>query len=321
MLCRMNDTWTFRRRFTWLATLALVIVVAACAQQTPPPEEEEPIDPLTVETEFAVTAANASETVGSVFGLLIRPFQSIGKFATEDYGAFRNGLADATLGADGSIEGRFIAPARVPRINDGFFGLAGRSFGGYYDPFMVFFPPDECPMTTTNPDDAAIATIPYMFIWDGSTLDAEGFPVVDAAVRTDRWEDTSDTDSYSETYVGIMPVMSRSAWSASSDGACTYVDEDVFVKSNGALQLGFGPLFERTYTYDVDIELEVGWQFLHVTYEYYEDATSQIESTIVRTLTVDEADDLSDVWSIVDTMSLAAATNARPNPVFERLFR
>lgn len=313
----MHTTPSFGNRIALGIVMASVLLLSACAQ---PPQS---VDPLTTRSEFAVTAANPNEATGALFGLLLRPFQSIGKLDTEDYGAFRNAFVDATLDAEGAIVGTLIAPNEVPQLNDGLFGLAHRSFAGGYGAFLVFFPPEQCPMETTNPDRAALATIPYMFAWDGASLDEEGFPVVDAAVRTDRWEDDFTDGTVTETYEGIALVLSRTAWSASSGGACTFTEEaeePVLVFGSAAVTPSGAPV-DRVFTYDVDVELSVGWQFLHVTAEFVEDAETWTETIVVRTLSLDEVDDLSDVWTVESVMTLGAVTSTRPNPALERLFR
>lgn len=306
-----------RRRIAWLSAIALPLLLAACASQTPPPSP----DPLTVETAFSSKVANPGGVEGELFGVLLRPFESIGKFATEDIGAFRNAFADATLAADGSIEGRFIAPQRVPRINEGLFKFAQPSFRGSYDPWLLFFPPSQCPMDATNPDDAALAALFEIGVWDGETLIGDEFPAVSDLIETTRYDEQSDMDTFRATWETMVPVVSRTAWSAATDGACTYTRDDFFFIPLAAADEAHPSLAptEIDVTYDVDIDLEVGWKFLHIVFDVTETAAGVTESMVVRTLAVSDVDDLSDVWQLASVSALAES--APPNPAFERLFR
>lgn len=298
----MDTSRTPTRSLAWLIATASVLLLAACAS-TPPTTAPDPLD---VETAFGVRAANADALEGSLIGIVVRPFVGIDTLATEDYGPFRNAIAEATLAADGSIEGRFIAPRLVPRINDGFMGkLADRSYGGGYELFLVFFPPADCEVTATNPDEAALAQIMDILVWDGETVDDDGIPVITGTFALGESEASFEGGVWTNTFEAIVPVASRAAWSASTDGPCTSVRIDE------------GDTY--TTTIDADLELSVGWQFLHTRYEAVGDATSFTETLFARTISADEADDLSALWTVREGMP--ASLDALHDPVVARLFR
>lgn len=315
----MRTQRTALRRYAPLVALVSVLALGACGA----PQQQAP-DPLAAETPFSVLSTNESALEGTLFGLILRPFQEGGKLQAGDFDAFRNAFVDTTLAADGTIEGRFIAPRAVPRINDNLFALgADRAFGGGAGLFIVFFPPEGCTMETTNPDDAALAQVLAMGVWDGDSLTDAGFPDVTGRVLFDRFEESFVGDRYTETFEAIIPVVARAPWSASSNGPCTFEQDDV-VFLPFAAEADVAPALAPTtwsVTVDAELDLIVGWQFLHTRYEYVSEPGAQSETFTLRTLAIDDVDDLSDLWSVVVDDELDPASAERQNPVIAYLFR
>jgi hypothetical protein len=315
----MNTVRHMHRPFVYAAALTAALALAACAgPQTVVP------DPLATETPFSLQAANPSEQEGTLFGILLRPFESIDRFDTEDYGPYRNAIVDGALASDGTLEGSFIAPRDVPRVNDGIGKLATRAFGGFGGAFMYFFPPAECPMDATNAEEAALAQLPFIGVWDGETLNEDGLPAISAGVRVDRWSFEDVGGVFTEAFEAIVPVVSRTALSASTDGACSFTVEyggigPIPIALDAEVTPSVAP-WTGEVTLDIDFDIAVGWQFLHIESVYTEDMDGWSESTVVRTIAVDDVD-VSDLWIVEPFDLLAPKSSERPNPAFARLFR
>ena len=266
-------------------TLALLVPLLLIALSACQPAQ--PFDPLAATTPFVFEVDNPDEVDGEVFGLLLYPFEPI-PFASdvERYGALLNGFMDAALDDAGAIEGSFIAPRDVPRVNDGagwFGGMrgvarSGPGFGGW-----LLFPPEECPMTATNEAEATFAAMQMLIVWDGETFDEEGLPVPTGYIEPGASTYVDDGTTWTWTYESMIPVMSRAAWSASTDGPCTFETwTDV--------------------TLDVDIEMDVGWQLLHVRSVETGGVGGNTWQETVRVVPLDDTNDLSDMWRVYPDM-------------------
>ena len=315
----MNTVRHMHRPFVYAAALTAALALAACAgPQTVVP------DPLATETPFSLQAANPGEQEGTLFGLLLRPFESLDRFDTEDYGPYRNAIVDGALTSGGALEGSFIAPRDVPRVNDGIGKFAARAFGGFGDAFMYFFPPAECPMDATNAEEAALAQLPFIGVWDGETLNGDGLPAFSAGVRVDRWSFEDVGGVFTEAFEALVPVVSRTAWSASTDGACTFtVDSGGIGPIPIVLDTGATPSiapWTGEVTLDIDFDIAVGWQFLHIESVYTEDVDGWSETTVVRTIAVDDVD-TSELWTVEPFGMVEVKDGDRVNPAFARLFR
>jgi hypothetical protein len=208
-------------------------------------------------------------------------------------------FVEAGLTAGGDVTGTFIATAAVPRVNDGLGGGIGPMLRGP-SPWFFFLPPSECPMTSTNGVEAAIAPVMALLVWDGVTRDEFGYPLEDGFVSlaTATFTDVDGVETYvRESYV---PVASRSAWSASSDGACEFET----------------PYGDRM-RFEVDLPIDVGWQVLHVVgVETYDGSTWPYED-VARSLTLEELAALGPIGEVLPRMAEVTAATA----AFGRLFR
>lgn len=262
-------------------TLALLLPLLLMALSACRPAQ--PFDPLADTTPFAFEIDNPDGVEGDVFGLLYYPFEPVPFTAElERYGALLNGFSGATLDEDGVMEGSFIAPRDVPRVNDGlgWFGgmrVAERSGPGFGD--WLLFPPPECPMSATNPDEATFAVMQFVVIWDGESLDSDGLPVPTGFVELGTYTEESDGMTWTETSEVMVPVMSRAAWSVSSDGPCTFETWAEF-------------------TLDVDLDMNVGWQMLHLRNVRVDDGVDYSEQVTLRVVPFEDLTDLSDVWQV-----------------------
>ncbi len=221
-----------------LALAALVFALGACG---PGPEQ---VDPLSEPVAFSFELANPDEVAGPLFGVMLTPFEPNPMFggralapAAADVEGFVYATIDAALDADGLATGSLISVYDFPRINE----ALGLEFG-----WLLFFPPEGCPMTATNAAEAALAPLPYMAVWDGESFVGDE-PDVDAIVHFESFERVDGAGgAFTETFVGYVPVASQSAWSAATDGACV-------------------PDEEPNATLTVDVAIDAGWQFLRYT--------------------------------------------------------
>jgi len=242
-----------------LALAALVLALAACG-----PEQ---VDPLSEPTPFSFEVDNPDAVTGPVYGVMLTPFEPNPLFgrralapAAADIDGFVYATTDAAIDADGLVTGSLISVYDIPRINEGL----GLEYG-----WMLFFPPEGCPMTATNAAEAALAPLPFMAVWDGeSFIDDE--PDVDATIHLESYARVDgEGGAYTETRVGHVLVASRSAWRASTDGACI-------------------PDEEPNATLTVDVAFDAGWQFLRYTdVTTFDGAEWSYEDEIVS-LTLDE---------------------------------
>jgi hypothetical protein len=218
-----------------LALAALVLALGACGPET--------IDPLAQPTTFSFEVANPDEIAGPVFGAMVVPFEPSPMFgmrklapASINLDAFVDVMTDTDLATSGQVSGSLITVYDVPRVNE----ALGLEFG-----WLTFFPPEGCPMTTTNPTEAAIAPIIGLAVWDGESFvddepDFDGLILLETVERVD-----GGGGAYTDTLVSYVPVASRTAWSATTDGPCVPVGPDI--------------------TLDVDLQIAAGWQFLRRT--------------------------------------------------------
>lgn len=249
------------RLVSLLTSAALVVALGACA---PGPER---VDPLSEPTPFSFEVANPDEVVGPVFGVMLTPFEPNPMFggralapAAADLEGFVYATIDAALDADGLVTGSLISVYDFPRINE----ALGLEFG-----WLLFFPPEGCPMTATNGAEAALAPLPYMAVWDGESFVGDE-PDADAIVYLENFERVDGEGSaYTETFVGYVPVASQSAWSASTDGPCV-------------------PDEEPNATLTVDVAIDAGWQFLRYTSVRTSDGVDMTYADELVSLTLDE---------------------------------
>jgi len=276
------------------ALAALVLALGACGPEA--------IDPLGQPTDFSFEVANPDEIAGPVFGAMVVPFEPSPMFgvrklapASINLDAFVDVMADTDLASDGQVSGSLITVYDVPRINEGL----GLEFG-----WLTFFPPEGCPMTATNALEAAIAPIIGLAVWDGeSYVDDE--PDIDGVILLESEERVDGVGgAYTDTFVGYVPVASRTAWSATTDGPCVPDDApDVIV--------------------DVDLEIAAGWQFLRYTsVESFDGLTSTYRDEVVS-LTLEQVAAAGVIGeTIVPDMTPLAPLAARPaRPGLSTLFR
>ena len=228
--------------------VAALAMLAACGQPTPP------IDPATLPQDFSFQVANPDEVSGAVFAPVYEAFGSFpGVMAASEVApaqatAIRDAMDEATLTLAGLVSGTLTPVAELSRINEaiGFF-IGGGEF---------FFVPEECDVTTENATEAAFATMFDLIVWDGSTLDANGLPAVwDAEIDLTVVDGDVQTDH--------LLVASMNAWSATTNGACAV---------------------DATMSYQLDLDVAVGWQFLRATF----DSTVGDQSLTFETLSLEE---------------------------------
>ncbi len=221
-----------RRRspLTLLLALATLATLAACGQPVTPP-----IDPATLPQDFSFEVANPDAVSGAVFAPVYEAFGTFpgmmiaGTVAPAQASAIRDGMEDATLALSGTVAGTLTPVAELSRLNEaiGFFVGTGE----------VFFVPEGCDVTAVNATEAAFASMLELVVWDGTTVDAEGLPATaDATIEL------VVVDGDVETYHFL--VASKAEWSATSNGACA---------------------IDATSSYELDLDVVVGWQFLRAT--------------------------------------------------------
>jgi hypothetical protein len=259
-------------------------------------------DPAAVETPFAFQVSNPGELEGPVLGRMLQPFVAqpivVGTADASPADAWIDAFVEAGLTADGTVAGTLIAPAAVPRINDGL-GGGMRPMLKEPSPWFFFFPPGGCPMTTTNALEAAIAPISSLLVWDGVTVDANGDPVWDGLVRLGTWTYTIVDGVETSREEAYVPVASRSAWSASSDGPC-----DVDTGGGGRIR------------FDVALTIDVGWQVIHVVSIQTHDGLAGSREDFARSLTLEEFAALGPVGEVVPRMSEIPLAPAALGPMF-----
>jgi len=276
-------------RLTSTFVLALFIFLVATLLSACRPGQ--PFDPLAATTPFAFEIDNAEGIEGQVFGLLLYPFEPVARSSeVERYGAALNGFIGAALNADGIITGTLIAPRDVPRVNDnlGWIGGTQRAVNAlrrvpsdYSEWFLL--PPPECPMSATNHSEASFAAIQGIIIWDGETLDDNGIPVPTQAISLYRHESDDNGGVLSDTVEALIPIVSRVAWSVSSDGPCAVESLEGF-------------------TLDVDLAVDIGWQLLYVSSVFTYEDMSVSEHLTLRIVSLEDMNDVADVWHVVSLM-------------------
>lgn len=240
-----------RRRAPLTTALALTALatLVACGQPTPTP-----IDPATLPQEFSFEVANPDGVSGAVFAPVYETFGSfsgpmaVGDVAPTQTSAIRDAMDGATLALSGSVAGTLTPAAELARLNEAIGFLMGSG--------EVFFVPEGCDVTAVNPTEAAFASVLDLIVWDGATLDADGLPAT-----TDAILELLVMEGAFETY--HLLVASRTAWSATTNGACE---------------------LDATSTYELDLDVAVGWQFLRVTF----DATVGAEVTTFETRSLED---------------------------------
>jgi len=276
------------RSFLWALLAALVLTLGACGG----PEVE---DPLALPTPFTFEVDNPEELEGPVYGAMIMPFESdppigmgIGPRMSPppNLDALLNAIEDGELDADGLVSGSFIPTYDVPRFNE----LLGIEFG-----WWVFIPPRGCDVTATNPVEAAIAPIIGIALWDGETVDEDGFPAAAGIVMLGESSFEEDADTETRTYETYLPAVSRAAWSATTGGACE--PEDDWVSS-----------------IDVDMQIAAGWQFLHVVETQVCDKVPWdcSWSYTARSMTLEEIAAAGPIGTVVGPMDMVPAHATRP---------
>ena len=288
----MKRRSSLTRSFLWALLAALVLTLGACGG----PEVE---DPLALPTPFTFEVDNPEELEGPVYGAMIVPFEGDLPFGMgispkmappPNLDAILNAIEGGELDEDGLVTGSFIPAYDVPRINE----LFGIEFG-----WWVFLPPAGCDVTATNAVEAAIAPIIGMALWDGVTVDEGGYPVVAGVIVT--WAESFEEDAETEawTYESYVPVVSRAAWSATTNGACEPVDSWVS-------------------SIDIDLEIAAGWQFLHVVeVDVCEKATWDCSTTYTaRSMTLEQ---IAAAGSIGEVVQPDMMTRSSTDASFEAL--
>ena len=292
----------FRRPLTWLLALAAGLLLVAC-------QPEAQIDPLDAEAEFTIQVTNPEELTGPVFGVLRQPFEEDAFLRAQieppSLDALLNAFAESELAADGEVAGAFVAPRTVPRINDALGGGIGPKMS---EPSLwwVFFPPAECPLTATNATEAALAPVRILWIWDGEAVDEMGYPVTDGWIVLGSETLEEDVGVETWTYETYLPVVSRAAWSATSGGPC-------------AFETDWGQDFQL----DVDLAIDVGWQFLYLRSVRRYDGMAWSYEDEVRSLTLDEVADLGPIGRVEPRlliMDLSVGDEPSLPRAFTRLF-
>jgi len=279
----------------WVALAALLLTLGACAPEA--------IDPLALPTPFSFEVDNPEEIEGPVYGAMIVPFEGELPFGMgvspkmappPNLDAVLNAILDGELDADGLVSGSFIPVVDVPRLNE----LLGLEFG-----WWVFLPPPGCDITATNPVEAAIAPIFGIAVWDGEAVDEGGYPEVAGIIALSESTYEEDDDTTTQTYRSYLPVASRAAWSATTNGACE--PDDGWISS-----------------IEVDLQIAAGWQFVHVVDVDVCDKTtwSCSRSYTARSMTLEEiaaAGPIGTVGSMIMTGSQAARpSEAALEPIF-----
>ena len=275
--------------------LAVVLVLAsACTTAV--------TDPATVETPIAFQVSDPDSLAGPVFGLMLQPFVDPPIFArsadASAADAWLDAFVEAGVTADGDVSGTLIAAAAVPRVNEGLGGAMRPMLKGP-SPWFFFFPPGKCPMTATNGVEAAIAPVSTLLVWDGETLDEFGYPLEDGFVSlgTSRFTEVDGVRTYRrETY---LPVASRSAWSASSDGPCEFVNA-----------------YGEPVLFDVDLTIDVGWQVIHVLSIETDDGAAWSYEDVARSLTLKEFGALGPVGEVAPRLSEVTLATAALGRMF-----
>lgn len=293
-----------RRPLAWALALAAGLLLVAC-------QPDAPIDPLDVEVEFSFQVTNPEELTGPVYGVLLQPFEE-GAFLraqvdpAPNLDGLLNAFVAADLAADGEVAGTLTAPVTVPRINENL-GVGIGTKVRTPPLWRVFFPPAECPLTATNAVEAALAPVQELMLWDGEAVDEAGYPLPDGRLwlGNQTYEEADGVQTW--TYEGYLLVVSRAAWSATSDGPCTFESE-----------------WGDAFLVDVDLAIDVGWQFLHFrSVERYDGMTSDYEDE-VRSLTLAEVADLGAIGTVEarpTVVDLSVDGGPSLPRAFERLFR
>lgn len=291
-----------RRPLTWLLALAAGLLLAAC-------QPENRIDPLDAEAAFAFQVTNPEELTGPVFGVLRQPFEGDAFMRAQveapSLEALLNAFAESELAADGEVAGAFVAPRTVPRINDSMGGGIGPKMRGP-SLWWVFFPPTECPLTATNAVEAALAPVQGLWVWDGEAVDEMGYPLEDGwiVLGSETYEEAEGVETW--TYETYLPVVSRAAWSATSDGPCDFETD-----------------WGDRVLLDVDLAIDVGWQFLYLrTVRRYDGMAWHYEDE-ARSLTLDEVAELGPIGRVeprLPIMNLSGGDEPSLPQAFARLF-
>jgi hypothetical protein len=290
------------RPLTWLLALAAGLLLVACQ---PGPQS----DPLDAEVAFAFQVTNPEELAGPVFGLLRQPFEGDAFMRAQveapSLDALLNAFAESELTADGEVAGAFVAPRAVPRINDALGGgISPKARGPSL--WWVFFPPAECPLTATNAVEAALAPVQELWVWDGEAVDEMGYPLTDGwiVLGSETLEEGVGVETW--TYEAYLPVVSRAAWSATSAGPCAFETD-----------------WGEDFLLDVDLAIDVGWQFLYLRSVRRYDGMAWGYEEEVRSLTLDEVADLGPIGRVeprLPVMDLSVGDEPSLPRAFTRLF-
>lgn len=265
---------------------ALALTVTACTRAV--------VDPATETSALSFEVTNLEAVVGPVYGAALVPFEDdvVMRKAIAPSGSL-NVLGDGTLVEDGRIAGTLIAPVDLPRINEAL---------GFDSPaWFVFSPPEDCDVTTTDPNDAAIATVGRWSIWDGASFDEFDGPAIDANVFLRSEVVAVEGDLRTTTWTTYVLAASRLPWSATTNGACGAPDD----------ALSF------------DLTFETGWTWIRVVETFVED-TVLFTGSFARdatTLTLEEVADLGPIGTVEPTTTIIDASAASLRAPLADLFR
>lgn len=244
------------------AVLASALLLVGCGAAADPDGDPGPDPALTATPSVAFRVDDPSGAAGVVYARLLAPFErpaGRSALAADPVGS-RDGFRDAALDATGQVTATLIAVVDVPRVNH---------FEGRFD---FWSPPEGCTLTTTNATGAALLPIWDLLLWDGATLDPDGAPAFDRDLDMSLETFTVEGDVETSTEETYLLVGSLDAWTAATTTPCFAEDE-----------------FYREEI-DVDLDVAVGWQWLHVverrTYDVV-DGTGTFLGTY-RTLGLDE---------------------------------
>lgn len=264
---------------------ALTLTVTACTTAV--------VDPATETSALSFEVTNLEAVAGPVYGAALVPFEDdvVMRKAVAPSGSL-NVLGDGTLVEDGLIAGTLIAPMDLPRINDAL-GLSSTWF--------VFSPPEDCDVATTNPNDAAIATVGRWSIWDGASFDEFDRPAIDANVFLGSEVVTVEGDLRTSTWTAYVLAASRLPWSATTNGACGAPGD----------ALSF------------DLTFETGWTWIRIVETFVED-TVLFTGSFARdatTLTLEEVADLGPIGTVEPTTTIVDLSATSLTTPLADLFR
>lgn len=245
-----------------LAVLAAAALLVGCGTPADPDTDPGPDPALTATPSVAFRVDDPSGVAGVVYGRLDAPFErpvAVGALAADPVGS-RDGFRDAALDASGRVTATLIAVVDVPRVN---------FQEGQFD---FWNPPEGCTVTAVNATGAALLPIRDLLLWDGATLDPNGAPAFDRDLDMSLETLVVDGDVETTTEETYLLVASLEPWSAATTTPCFAEDE-----------------FYREEL-DLDLDVVVGWQWLHVVERRTYDVVTGTGTYLgtYRTLDLDE---------------------------------